>query len=158
MNPNSSTEVSVRSDIIRDLESASEQHKRIQADIDRKTNYRAPKDLIDREEFKASLELLQGETQKNNFEKRIRAKTAVVHERKPIRRFRLNEQNIFHNNKEEKKDNIANILDNFTLQVETKQKLDYLQEELNAAREDLRRMGAPSRHIQAAAAASSNVS
>ena len=58
MNPNSSTEVSVRSDIIRDLESASEQRNRVQADIDRQTNYRAPPDLIDREEFKASLELL----------------------------------------------------------------------------------------------------
>ena len=99
MNPNSSTEVSVRSDILRDLESASEQRNRIQADIDRQTNYRAPPDLIDREEFKASLELLHGDTQKNNFEKRIRAKTAVVHERKPLRRFRLNEQHIFHDNK-----------------------------------------------------------
>ena len=106
----------MRSDIIRDLESASETRKRVQGDIDRATNYRAPPDLIDREEFKASLELLKGETQKNNFEKRIRAKTAVPHERKPIRRFRLDEQNLFYNKDEAKKDNIANILDNFTMQ------------------------------------------
>ena len=116
MNPNSSTEVSMRSDIMRDLESASETRKRLQADIDRRTNYRAPPDLIDREEFKASLELLHGSTGAKSFEKRIRAKTAVTNSRKPPRRFRLNEQNLFYNQEEERKDNIENILDNFTLQ------------------------------------------
>ena len=54
MNPNTSTEVSVRSDILKDFETNSERAARVahEKNLNRVT---LPKSLIDREDYKAAL-------------------------------------------------------------------------------------------------------
>ena len=58
------------------------------------------------------------------------------------RRFHMGEQNIFHNQPSDDNNNPIELANQtYTLQKETKQKLEYLQNELNLARNDLTRMG-----------------
>ena len=56
-------------------------------------------------------------------------------------RFRMGEQNIFYNKQAEDQDPVELVTQTYTLQKETKQKLDYLRNELSNARDDLTRMG-----------------
>jgi len=58
MNPNSSTEVSVRSDIVKDFESASERKLRERAERKLRQSLVPSKSLLKKETYKAAIDLM----------------------------------------------------------------------------------------------------
>ena len=151
MNPNSSTEVSIRSDIVRDFEFASERARRLQEEKKIKKRLRPSASLLEREDYQAAIQLI-GDKDKSRAESSLHRSTSPtglgglggsmkqMKKSRGGRQFRLSEQNIFYNRPVEVKSNVELVSENHQLQEQTKQRVDDLQHELNEARRDLFQM------------------
>lgn len=91
-----------------------------------------------RDDYKAAIAINNEATP--TFKKKARSQTAKVPYKSKRYRFKLGKQNIFYNRPNESNDAVGLVTKTYYLQKETKDKLEYLQTQLQNAKDDLIKM------------------
>ena len=106
MNPSTSTEISIRTDILRDFETESERAQRVKREMTLQQEHLKkflPHDLVERDDFRAAAEV----NRDSRFLKHARSQTAT---QAPKGRFKLGKQNIFYNRPSDAKDSVEMVV------------------------------------------------